>query len=113
MNQQQLPEPAALQACQAAPFWGNSGPGGPPLPRRTDDRAPRTPSAAARRDRFARVHPEIRITVRRESTGLVFPVAEPGKQVAVYHDADAMMDELEARYPVNAVPAGKGNGTRR
>lgn len=77
---------------------GNSGPGGL-LPRRGEDRAPRTPSAAARREQFARSHPEIPITVRREGTGLVFDVAEPGERAAVYHDADAMMDKLEARYP--------------
>jgi hypothetical protein len=77
---------------------GDSGPGGL-LPRRQEDRAPSTPSPAARRDRFVRRHPEIPITVRREGTGLVFDVAEPGYRVEVYHDADAMMDELEARYP--------------
>ena len=78
--------------------FGNSGPGGL-LPRRADDRAPRTPSAAVRRDQFARRHPEILVTVRREGSGLVFDVAEPGKRPAVYHDADAMMDDLEARSP--------------
>jgi hypothetical protein len=74
---------------------------GRPLPRRKDDRTPRTPSAATRREAFARKHPEILITVRREGTRLVFDVIEPGKQVEVYHDADAMMDDLEARHPVS------------
>jgi hypothetical protein len=71
-----------------------------PLPTRRDDRTPSTPSAAARREAFARKHPEVPITVRREGTGLVFDVIEPGKQVQVYHDADAMTDDLEARYPL-------------
>jgi hypothetical protein len=79
--------------------FGNSGYGGP-LPRRKDDRAPRTPSAANRREAFARRHPEIPITVRREGTRLVFDVIEPGKPVEVFYDADTMMDELEARHPV-------------
>jgi hypothetical protein len=73
--------------------------GAPPLPRREDDRAPRTPSAAVRREAFARRHPEILISARREGTCLVFEVTEPGRQVAVHHDAGAMMDDLEARYP--------------
>lgn len=71
----------------------------PPLPTRRNDRAPRTPSAAARREWFARKHPEIPITVRREGTRLAFDVCEPGKEAQVYYDADAMMDDLEARYP--------------
>jgi hypothetical protein len=78
--------------------FANSGPGGL-LPRRTEDRAPRTPSAAARRNRFARRHPEVPISVRREGTRLVFDVAEPGGETRAYQDADAMMDDLEARYP--------------
>lgn len=77
---------------------GNSGPGGL-LPRRADDRAPRVPSAAARRDGFARRHPEIPITGRREGARLVFDVTAPGEPARVYRDAVAMMDELEARYP--------------
>ena len=80
------------------PGFGNSGPGGL-LPRRDDDSAPRTPSAAARREWFARRHPEIAVTVHREGADLVFDVTEPGKRPAAYHDADAMMDDLEARYP--------------
>jgi hypothetical protein len=99
VNSQQTPEPPAPQACQAAEFWGNSGPGGPPLPRRKDDRAPRTPSAVARREEFARRHPEILVTARREGARLMFDVLGPGKQVGVYQDADVMMDDLEARYP--------------
>jgi hypothetical protein len=101
VNEQQTPELelVAPQAHEAAPFWGNSGLGGPPLPRRKDDRAARTPSAAARREAFARNHPEVSITVRREGTRLAFDVLEPGRQAEAYHDADAMMDDLEARYP--------------
>lgn len=79
--------------------YGNSAAAGPPLPRRTEDHVPRTPSAAARRNRFARRHPEVPISVRREGTRLVFDVAEPGGETRAYHDADAMMDDLEARYP--------------
>jgi hypothetical protein len=77
---------------------GNSGPGGL-LPRREDDSAPRTPSAAARRERFARLHPEIPITTRRDDAGLVFDVTEPGRETRACRDANAMMDDLEARYP--------------
>ena len=83
---------------QQMPGFGNSGPGGL-LPRREDDSAPRTPSAALRRERFARRHPEVAVTVRREGSGLVFDIAEPGKRPVVYRDADTMMDDLEARYP--------------
>jgi hypothetical protein len=89
---------AVSQAREPLP-WGNSGTGGPPLPRRRDDHAPRTPSAATRREAFARRHPDIPITTCREGTRLVFEVLEPGKREATYHDADAMMDDLEARYP--------------
>jgi hypothetical protein len=39
----------------------------PPLPSRKDDRAPCTPSAATRRERFTRTHPEILIISRREA----------------------------------------------
>jgi hypothetical protein len=101
VNQQHAPEPgpAAPQARKTAPLRGNSGPGGPPLPRRADDRAPRTPSAAGRREEFARRHPEVPITVRREGTRLVFEASEPGKAAQAYRDPDAMMDDLEARYP--------------
>jgi hypothetical protein len=104
VNEQQTPKPrlrlglAVSQARQPLP-WGNSGTGGPPLPRRKDDHAPRTPSAALRREAFARRHPEIPVTARREGTRLVFEVAEPGKPAEVHHDADAMMDDLETRYP--------------
>jgi hypothetical protein len=99
VNQQRTPASVARQVLQTAPLWGNSGLGGPSLPRRADDPAPRTPSALDRRERFADRHPEIPITTRREGVGLVFEVTEPGKAAAVYHDADAMMDDLEARYP--------------
>jgi hypothetical protein len=71
----------------------------PPLPSRRDDRVPRTPSAAARRDRFACRHPEVLITTRREGTRLVFDVSEPGKAAKAYDDADVMMNDSEARYP--------------
>jgi hypothetical protein len=79
-------------------MWGNAGTGGP-LPRRRDDHTPRAPSAVIRREEFARHHPEIPITARREGTRLVFEVSEPGKAAEPYADPDAMMDDLEARYP--------------
>jgi hypothetical protein len=71
----------------------------PPLPSRRDNSAPRTPSAAARRERFARRHPEVLITTRREGTRLVFDVSEPDTSARAYDDADVMMNDLEARYP--------------
>jgi hypothetical protein len=71
----------------------------PPLPGRRDDRAPRTPSAAARRNSFARKHPEVLITIHREGTRLLFDVSEPGQPAKAYEDADAMMNDLEDRYP--------------
>jgi hypothetical protein len=79
----------------------NTGIGGgrPPLPRRKDDRKPRTPSAVTRRERFARNHPEVPITPRREGGRLVFDVSEPGKERDTYDDPDVMMNDLEARYP--------------
>jgi hypothetical protein len=78
----------------------NSGFGGMwPLPARGDDRAPQTPSAAGRRDKFARKHPEISITTRREGGRLLFEVNEPGSAAVAYEDANAMMNDLEARYP--------------
>jgi hypothetical protein len=70
-----------------------------PLPSRRDDRAPRTPSAAARRERLETRHPEVLITTRREGTRLIFDVSEPGRSARAYDDADAMMNDLEARYP--------------
>jgi hypothetical protein len=101
VNEQQtrkLKQPAP-QAPEAVASWGNAGTGGPALPRRKDDHTPRTPSAVVRRERFARHHPEIPITARREGTSLVFEVAEPGKEAELYNDPDAMMNDLEARYP--------------
>jgi hypothetical protein len=71
----------------------------PPLPRRKDDHTPRTPSAVVRRERFAGNHPDIPITARREGTSLVFEVSEPGNAPELYDDPDAMMNDLEARYP--------------
>jgi hypothetical protein len=71
----------------------------PPLPTRRGDRAPRTPSAAGRRERFARKHPEIPLTTRREGSRLLFEVSEPGRAALAYDDADVMMNDLEARYP--------------
>lgn len=73
--------------------------GRPPLPMRKDDRAQRTPSAAERRERFTRKHPEIPITTRREGARLIFEVSEPNRPAAAYDDPDAMMDDLEKRYP--------------
>jgi hypothetical protein len=79
----------------------NTGIGGgrPALPKRKDDRAPRTPSAVVRREKFTRNHPKIAITTRRKGTRLVFEVAEPGSAPELYDDPDAMMNDLEARYP--------------
>ena len=77
----------------------NSGFSPAPLPSRHDDHTPRTPSAAARREAFARKHPEVPITARREGGRVVFEVSEPGRAAAAYDDATAMMDNLEARYP--------------
>jgi hypothetical protein len=56
VNQQQTqePRPAASQDHGALPFPGNSGPGGPPLPRREDDRAPLTPVTRPRAARMTR-----------------------------------------------------------
>jgi hypothetical protein len=71
----------------------------PPLPGRRDDRPPRTPSAAARRDSFARRHPEVLISIRREGARLLFDVSEPDQPAKAYEDADAMMNDLEDRYP--------------
>jgi hypothetical protein len=92
MTWEAVPEPATHMA--------NSGFSViPPLPSRRGDRAPRTPSAAARRDRFTRRHPEVLITTRRAGTRLVFDVSEPDKAATAYDDADAMMNDLEAGYP--------------
>jgi hypothetical protein len=78
----------------------NSGPGRtPPLPARQDDHPPRTPSALERRERFARKHPGIPVTTRREGRRLLFDVTEPGGTVTAYKNAGTMMDDLEARYP--------------
>lgn len=77
----------------------NSGFSPVPLPSRRDDLAPRTPSAAARRELFARKHPGILITARRDGGRIVFEVSEPGRAATAYDDAAAMMDDLEARHP--------------
>jgi hypothetical protein len=73
--------------------------GGPPLPARRDGTVSGTPSAAARRSAFNSRHPEIAITARREGGRVVFEVSEPGRPAAAYDDADAMMNDLESRYP--------------
>jgi hypothetical protein len=77
----------------------NSGFGvNPQLPARKDA-APRTPSAVTRREAFARRHPEVIITPRRQDGRLIFEVSAPGSSAAAYDDANAMMNDLEARYP--------------
>jgi hypothetical protein len=73
--------------------------GGPPLPARRDGSVQGTPSAAARRNNFTVRHPEVPITARREGGRIVFEVTEPGRPAAAYDNADAMMDDLESRYP--------------
>jgi hypothetical protein len=77
----------------------NSGIPAGPLPSRRDGPVDGTPSAAARRNNFAARHPEIPITTRRESGRILFEVSEPGRPAAAYDDPDAMMDDLESRYP--------------
>jgi hypothetical protein len=62
-------------------------------------RARRTMSVLERRERFERRHPEIPITIRREGGRLLFEVSAPNSVAVAYEDADAMMDDLEARYP--------------
>jgi hypothetical protein len=52
-----------------------------------------------RRERFAREHPEIQLTTRRDGSRLLFEVSEPDRAAAAYDDADTMMNDLEARYP--------------
>lgn len=54
--------------------------------------------AADRRERFAKRHPEIGFSARREGARLVFEVSEPDRAAWATCDADAMMDDLEARY---------------
>lgn len=55
--------------------------------------------ATGRRERFAARHPEITFSSRRDGGRLLFEVSEPGQSAWATHDADAMMDDLEARYP--------------
>lgn len=77
----------------------NSGFGGAPLPARNDDHTPRTPSALQRRETFARRHPEIDIRARRVNGQMRFFVRESNLDPpAEWVDANAMMDDLEARY---------------
>jgi hypothetical protein len=71
----------------------------PPLPARRDDRAHHTPSAVVRRERFARKHPEIPISTRREDGQLLFEAPDPDGAVKEYKDANAMMNDLETWYP--------------
>ena len=54
--------------------------------------------ALQRRERFAVRHPEIDIRAKRERGRLAFYVTEAGTVVA-WLDTNAMMDDLEARYP--------------
>jgi hypothetical protein len=77
-----------------------SGPGFAWRPLHTPevDRARRA-TALQRRERFERKHPEIPITTRREHGRLLFEVSAPDSAAVACEDADAMMDDLEARYP--------------
>jgi hypothetical protein len=59
----------------------------------------RSRQAAERRNRFAAKHPAINFSSRLEDGRLVFEVSEPGRPAWATNDADAMMDDLEARYP--------------
>ncbi|MGH3250794.1 MAG: hypothetical protein ACRDOI_31950 [Trebonia sp.] len=60
---------------------------------------PPAPTALERRERFARKHPEVKITGRFEAGRRLFEVSEPGRPAAAYEDAGTMMDDLEKRYP--------------
>jgi hypothetical protein len=62
------------------------------------DRARRV-TALERRERFAARHPEITIATRRDGGRLLFEVSEPSRPARAIHDANAMMDDLEDRYP--------------
>lgn len=55
--------------------------------------------AANRRERFAAKHPEIGFSARLEDGRLLFEVSEPGRAAWATSEADAMIDDLEARYP--------------
>jgi hypothetical protein len=59
----------------------------------------RSSLAAERRNRFAAKHPDIKFSQRREGVRLLFEVSEPDLAAWATHDAEAMMDDLEARYP--------------
>jgi hypothetical protein len=53
----------------------------------------------ARREEFEQAHPEVSINLRRVDGRLVFEVSEPGKAAVAWDDANAMLDDLEKRYP--------------
>lgn len=59
----------------------------------------RSRQATDRRERFAERHPDIKFSTRRDGGRLIFEVSEPGRPAWATNDADAMMDDLEARYP--------------
>jgi hypothetical protein len=59
----------------------------------------RSTLAAERRNRFAQKHPDIKFSQRRDGTRLLFEVSEPNRAAWATYDADAMMDDLEKRYP--------------
>jgi hypothetical protein len=82
-----------------------SGPGFAWRPLHTPevDRARRV-TALERRERFAARHPEITISTRRDGRRLLFEVSEPTRPAWATHDADAMLDDLEDRYPETEDP---------
>lgn len=56
--------------------------------------------ALRRREEFARRHPDIDITARRENGQLRFYAREPGHpEPAAWTDLNAMLDDLETRHP--------------
>lgn len=56
--------------------------------------------ALRRREDFARRHPEISISAKRENGQLRFYVSEPGRpEPSVWTDVNQMMDDLESRHP--------------
>ena len=69
--------------------------------------------ALRRREDFARRHPEIDITAKRENGQLRFYVTEPGfTGPAVFTDVNAMMDDLEPRRPGTTLWAGQAAAAR-
>jgi hypothetical protein len=55
--------------------------------------------AVEERERFAREHPEVLITPRRNGGRLLFEVSAPSFTVVGYDEALTMLDDLRKRYP--------------